>query len=227
MRKTGMGHDAIQELMDNDTYMGPEKAISLGFADGYIFGELGQDGGDNPAGGIVAAGQQVIPEDKAVRLVRLIKGLGVEQKSDGGSAVDDTINKQEGGETKMTLDEFLAENPEAGAEIEQIKAQAREDGANTERDRIRSLDRIGTTVSAQMLDEAKYGDNPVDGPTLAYRAMVEGERLAQGYMKQAKADTDDSGAGLVGIGTPDTGGQGTDEADEMAAHVNNRRKGGR
>lgn len=76
-----------------------------------------------------------------------------------------------------------------------------------------------------MLQKAKYGENPIDGPTLAYQAMVDGDKLAAAYMKAAQEDSENSGAEDVGVGTPDAGEPQTDEADEMAAYVN-KTKGG-
>lgn len=147
----------------------------------------------------------------------------IEQKT-GVAAVSD--KKQEGGKTNMTLSEFLAENPDAKAEMEAMTTEARAEGQKAERERIQSLDAISGTVTAEALKDAKYGEKPIDGPTLAYQAMTNGEKLAAAYMAAAKKDSEESGADKVGIGTPDAGQEQTDEADEMAAYVN-KEKGGK
>ena len=126
----------------------------------------------------------------------------------------------------MTLEEFLKENPEAKGEIESMTAAALAEGRKAERERLQSLDAISATVTADALHEAKYGENPMDGPALAYQAMVSGNKLAAAYMAAAKEDSTLSGADSVGLGTPDAGEEQTDEADEMAAHVN-KAKGGK
>ena len=126
----------------------------------------------------------------------------------------------------MSLTDLLAEDPEAKAELDAMIAAARAEGVNAERKRMQSLDAISNTVTAEALNNAKYGEDPIDGPTLAYQAMVSGDKLAVAYMAAAKEDSDQSGATKVGVGTPDAGEEQTDEADEMAAHVN-KTKGGK
>jgi hypothetical protein len=88
-----------------------------------------------------------------------------------------------------------------------------------------SLDAIAKTVTPEALHEAKYGENPTDGKTLAYEAMVKGEKLAQAYMTDAVSDNVNSGAQDVGEGNPDEGTEGTRAADEMAGYINNMKGG--
>ena len=120
----------------------------------------------------------------------------------------------------MTLKEFLAENPEGKTEIDDLLNEALARGTSEERERLRTLDAISATVPAEMLAEAKYGKNPVDGPTLAYQAMVKGEKVAAAYMTSAIEDVKASGSMDVVIGTPDAGMEETDESDELADYIN-------
>lgn len=237
VRKTGKSREEIQKLMDNNSYMSPQTAIEQGFIDGYMFGDPnGKDdsGAEELAGKIVAADMPIIPEDKAKAIIQAIKladdpETALKQpdtQNIGNIAVSDNTKTIEGGKTKMTLNEFLAENPEAKWEIDVIAAEAEEEGKKAERKRLQSLDAIAKSVTAEALNDAKYGENPVDGQTLAYQAMVNGEKLAAAYMVEAQEDSKKSGAGDVGIGVPDAGEEQTDEAAEMAAYVN-QMKGGK
>lgn len=246
VRKTGKSREEIQNLMDNNSYMSPQTAIDQGFIDGYMFGNpnAGETGAENLATIIAAADTPIIPEDKAKLIIQAInlseEGLsnGVEQTRKNGKAAPSQQSVQnfgimavsdiskKGGKTKMTLKEFLAENPEESAAVDKMLADARAEGTKAERERLQSLDAIAKTVTAEALQDAKYGENPVDGPALAYQAMVNGEKLATAYMAAAKEDSINSCAGDVGIGTPDVGEKQTDEADAMAAHVN-KTKGGK
>jgi hypothetical protein len=54
---------------------------------------------------------------------------------------------------------------------------------------------------------------------------VNGDKLAGAYMQNALRDSSDSGVDNVGIGTPDAGQEPDNEADEMAAHINNLKGG--
>lgn len=253
VRKTKKSREEIQNLMDNDSYMSPQTAIEQGFIDGYMFGNPNKESNpENLAKNIVAADTPIIPDDKAKALKQLIinknqgndelgefaKAIGegadlaitkrvapVQQKqNDRVAAVSDKTKK--GGKTEMTLTEFLEENHEAKAELDAMIAGAKTEGVTEERNRLQSIDAIAKTVTAEALQKAKYGDEPIDGPTLAYQAMVNGDRIATAYMTAAKNDSSSSGADEVGIGKPDAGQTQTDEADEMAAHVN-KAKGGK
>lgn len=231
VRKTGKTREEIQALMDNDTYMSPQTAIENGFIDGYMFEQPEEEKKDpeNFATQVVAAGQQmIIPEDKAKELMQALKVATSQQsvqQNIGEVAVSDKEkDNKEGGKT-MKLSEFLAENPEAQAEMDAATAQARTEGVTAERERMKSLDAIAKTVAPEALEDAKYGENPIDGPTLAYQALAKGDKLAAAYMADAMKDSEDSKAPEVGIGTPDAGQEKDDEAEAMAAHVNKQRGG--
>ncbi len=241
-RKTGMGREEIQNLMDNNTYMSPQTAIQYGFIDGYMFGEpnkkeAGEADVVNFVSSIVAADIPILPADKAKELMKAIcvmeqnvapvqqKEMRKNEQNIGAGAVSEYSNNRKG-EHEMTLSEFLEQNPEAQAEVNAIKDEAKSEGRQEERKRMQSLDAIAATVTKEALNNAKYGENPVDGPALAYQAMVDGEKLAAAYMAQARKDSEESGAEEVGIGNPDAGGETTDEADEMASYIN-RANGGK
>ncbi|MDE6052310.1 MAG: Clp protease ClpP, partial [Lachnospiraceae bacterium] len=244
VRKTGKSREEIQSLMDNSSYMSPQTAIEHGFIDGYMFGDPNakREGQEIVSTNIVAADIQLIPEDKAKNLIQLLVNAGQKevstviqegqpetilenQNEQKSSMAADSDKEKEGGKKSMTLNEFLTENPEAVAEVDAVRAAAKAEGKKEERDRMQSLDAIAGTVAAEMLYDAKYGENPLDGPALAYKAMVTGEKAAAAYMTAAKMDSEESGVGDVGVGTPDAGQEQTDESDEMAAYIN-RTKGG-
>lgn len=256
VRKTKKSREEIQALMDKNSYMSPQTAIEQGFVDGYMFGDPNkkEENTEGLATNIVAADIPIIPEDKAKNLIQLITKAEAGSKSNMKNLMQNTeavatsqrevsqmneeqqimqvtgkstvSDKMKEGRTKMTLSDFLKENPEAQAEIDAVAAKARTEGEKAERDRIQSLDAISNTVTAEALHDAKYGENPIDGPTLAYQAMVKGDKLAAAYMTAAKTDSAESGVGEVGIGTPDAGQDPIDdEADGMAAYVNKKRGG--
>lgn len=221
VRKTGRSRQEIQSLMDNNSYMSPQTAIEHGFIDGYLFGDpnVKEKKQEINATSIVAADIPIIPEDKVKNLIQLI----VNAEKNDQVVLQSKIDEKKG-RNNMTLSEFLKENPEAQSEIETIKTEAKINGQKEERKRMESLDAIAGTVAAEMLQDAKYGENPIDGPALAYKAMVNGEKIAVAYMASAMKDSEESGVGEVGVGTPDAGQGQADESDEMSAYVN-RRKG--
>lgn len=226
IRKTGKEKEELQQLMDDETYMAPERAIELGFADGYLFGAPGEKPKDTDVQQFVASEIQLIPEDRIKELaiamekskVAPVQPVATSQQNDKqnpANAVSDKKNKEE---ENMTLAELAKEHPEIQEEINSLMDENRKAGADEERARIQSLDAIAKTVTPEALNEAKYGEEKKDGKTLAFEAMVKGERIASAYLSDAKDDSQDSGAEDVGIGKPDD--EGASESDQMAAHVN-------
>ena len=96
----------------------------------------------------------------------------------------------------MNLEEFLAANPEAQAELDQrIEAAtkdavdaAREEGVTAERERMKALDEIAHGVTAEALADAKYGD-VCDAKELSYRAMMDEKLRMASYMAEAISDS--------------------------------------
>lgn len=238
-RKTGKGREELQQLMDRNTYMGPELAIEYGFVDGYIYEKTQakkQEGMAAFVHSVAASSTPLIPADKlrdlAVALKNNVKEEVAPVQPDGQANTGQNIGDKEagsdnkaekGGVKRMTLEQFLAENPEGKTELDKLICEAMNSGETKERERLKSLDAISATVPANMLEEAKYGENPMDGPTLAYQAMVKGEKAAAAYMADAMKDVEESGSNDVGIGTPDAGQEQSDESDEMSRYINQTR----
>jgi len=148
----------------------------------------------------------------------------VKADSDKKQSAGNAEEGEKGENRKMTLEEILAENPEAEDEVRGLLEQAREEGAEGERERLQKLDAISASVEAGILNAAKYGENRMDARELAYQSLVEDGKKAENYMKNAMKDSEDSGVPDVGPGSGD--GQPTDESDAMASYVN-KKKGGR
>lgn len=131
----------------------------------------------------------------------------------------------------MGLQEIMAENPEISNEIEEMTAAARAEGLAEgiaqERSRMNSLDAIASRVSAEALYDAKYGEEPMDGQTLAFKVMQEDAAKGDTYMANAREDSQESGGEDVGVGEIHAGEENKDEeiAEAMAAHVNERKEG--
>lgn len=232
VRKTGKSREELLQMMKDETYMDPKSAIKEGFIDGYIFGDPNERT-DQPSniGKAVAAEIPMIPEDKIKQLAMAMKKAEEEkngkvapvQQKDGQITVDNAVSgdihhEEEG--KNVNLKELLEQNPEAKAEMDAAIEEAKVSAKKEEQERIKSLDAIAGTVTAEALEEAKYGENPKDGQTLAYEALVSGSQMAKNYMKQAVEDSEQSGVEEVGTGTPDAGQAQTDEADELAGYVN-------
>lgn len=226
-KKTGMSREEIQHLMDGNTYMGPQRAIELGFIDGYIFDQK-TDHAENLAQTVVAAEIPIVPEHIAKEIMAMYKNQTAAPAQQEAN-LQDTAGEphEEKGEVIMTLEEFANQSDEARAEVEELKREMREQGVTSERERMKALDALEGLVINDDIKEAKYGEHPIDAPALAYQSALKNRKMAAGYMANAVADAKGSGAADVGVGEVDTGEAETNEADEMAAYVNKRRGGNR
>lgn len=227
VRKTGKSREELQQMMDNETYMSPARAVDNGFADGYMFGS--PDGGDEDTAAAnaslmmaVNAYVPLLSDEKAKELTALIKqNCG----SMTASEIESHVNSAEKGEKKMTLDEILGEHPEVRDEVNALVDAAAEAGADRERKRLEALDMIAQSVTAEALKEAKYGENTMDAKELAYQALMQDGAMAADYMKNAVEDAEKSGAEDVGAGSLKDAP--VDEAEEAAALINKKRGGKR
>lgn len=252
-RKTGKNADELQRMLDKDTWMSPQEAIDQGFADGWIHGE--------PAGEIqvAAAETSIISLEKARQFLSMMKSKtgfketnielspeqiatlpeelrGATNAENGGDAFQDkdTINNNENGGRDMKLDEFLAANPEAQAELDQkinagvdaalteLVSAAREEGAANENARLKELDEIAMSVTPEALEEAKYGENRIDAKTLAYEAMKNEQIRRSEYMTAALEDA--KAANEVGAQPAEDPEQSNDGA-LMAEYTNSKKEG--
>lgn len=210
VRRTKKSREELQELMDHNTYMSAQKAIENGFVDDFMFG--------NPEELVVVNSEAPVFTEEMVRKF----AIALKRQDDSGNA-DSDIQKKEGkeGEKKMTLEEFLEKNPEEKAKVDKMASDARQQGITEERGRLRDLDKIAHSVSANDLEDAKYGENPKDAKTLAYEAMVDDTKKCAAYMKNAVADSEESGAVDVGSPAPEDEEESSKkDADFLAGYVN-------
>ena len=150
-----------------------------------------------------------------------------EQNSGDLSTSDKSIvdNEEEKGECAMTLEEFLAQNPEAKKEVDKMVEDAKTDGVLAERKRMKGLDSIAASVTDEVLKEAKYGENPIDAQTMAFNALKADGMKASAYMQNAVEDSDKSGVNEVG-GSESDSDDPVDDSDALASYVN-KKKGGK
>jgi ATP-dependent protease ClpP protease subunit len=242
--KTGKTRDEIQELMDNETFMGPSRAVELKFVDGLIDRESQSakegttDSQVTPEQELVqmaaSASSIVVSEEKALEVLTALElaknapaHINITSPVDLDLTYTDTdpeIKNEEGG-LKMGLKEVLAENPELQTEIDQLTSEAYANGVSAERDRLKELDDISATVPAEMMADAKYGENVMNARDLAYQALLSGQKAASAYMENVIDDSSKSGAANVGAGEVDTGEDTEDKAGDQLAGFVNAKKG--
>lgn len=230
-KKTGLSREEIQNLMDNDTYMSPAKAIEKGFINGLMPGMDTKDGKEGTINAVasVVAGMfnsfaYAVPEDKAALLKKVIMD-GTRQQDTGNNATGNNhvpVKENKEGENKMTLEEAMAKNPELKEELGSLLKEAEAKGVTGERNRLKELDAISASVAQEALNNAKYGEKPLDAKEFAYQAMLDDKIKMSAYMPDAVSDAEEAGVNNVGI-LPE-GSEVSNEADELAAYANKRKE---
>ena len=218
--KTGTDTDTLRSMMTKETWMVGQTAVDKGFAN-TLLGEGG------PA--------MTLSADKKVLLVagvrhdvksfRNIPGeIPVNQGdpavhaagTNKNTRTDNRAGGNEGGNNPMTEQELRAQHPELVASIERAAVEAaRTEIVASERARLQAIESIEAQIGdAQLIADAKYGENACDAAQLALKAMQKQAALGAAHLAGVKNDAANSGAGDV-TGNPN-GGNSDNGEDDMA-----------
>lgn len=215
--KTGLEVDQLRSMMTRETWMVGQEAVANGFANTLL-----EDGG--PAASLSA--------DKKVLLVAGIRhdvstfkhipgAIPVSNRITAVPAAGDKnkpatkANTPKEEKDTMTIEEIRAQYPDLVAQIEQqAAATARTEAITQERERLQAIESIEASVgNAQLVRDAKYGDNPCTAEQLALKAMQQQAALGTKHLADVAADNKDSGAGDVGA-APNGGEEGSETDDK-------------
>lgn len=198
--KTGDEVDHLKSMMHKETWMTGKEAIDKGFADELLDGadpDMKMCGKDV----LMVAG---IRHD--VKGLHVPESLGIERISAAAMAEDiepegETEESQKG-ETKMSFnntDELRTAEPQLVSQIEAEAAdRAVAQAVADERARQRAIDEIAAVVGDdELVQEAKYGENPCTAEQLALRAMQAQAALGAEHLENVAADNAASGAQKV------------------------------
>lgn len=204
VRKTGKATEEVRQMMTATTYMSGRKAIEKGFADELL------DDAEDPDISVSADRHILYACGRKMRVAamgQLPEGIRThidtiesddDAATEGAEVVGADNNPPEEGETKgghktMTWEEFLAQNPEAAQEA---LAQARAEGAATERQRIEQIDTMTGVFPPEALADAKY-TNPCTAAEMAFREAQKMAQQGKTFMNQLQSDYQESGAAAV------------------------------
>lgn len=120
------------------------------------------------------------------------------------AAVPPIVNKTEeiGGTEEMeikNLEDLRQAYPEYVAQIENAASKkGSEDAINAEKERIKAIEEIESTiVDKELIQEAKYGENPMTAEQLAFKAMKKQAETNASMLESIKNDSQASQAGRV------------------------------
>lgn len=193
VRKTGKSETQILHMMSDTTYMTGREAIDKGFAN-----ELTE--AEEPLQIAASANRRTLYVGQ--RKMHLAPGMilpdsipTVETGAVPVTANKNQVDNNEGG-TQManTIEELRAEYPDLVAQLAQEERAA---AVQEERSRIRDIDDVAGLFSAELVTNAKYGENICTAQELAYRAAKAAKKNGSQFLSNMAADAHASGAAAV------------------------------
>lgn len=193
VRKTGKSETQILHMMSDTTYMTGREAIDKGFAN-----ELTE--AEEPLQIAASANRRTLYVGQ--RKMHLAPGMilpdsipTVETGAVPVTANKNQVDNNEGG-TQManTIEELRAEYPDLVAQLAQEERAA---AVQEERSRIRDIDDVAGLFPAELVTNAKYGENICTAQELAYRAAQAAKKNGSQFLSNMAADAHASGAAAV------------------------------
>lgn len=208
-RKTGKTEKELLDMMSAETYMPGEEAVEKGFADEL----LESDSELNIAACADRTALKINGEYFSLMGLKCPDNIPLaiepEQTEGKGVAIDNNSgNNKEVYIVAKNLKELQAENPELAKAVEdeiknaclqQGKSAAEEavqkaakEAVEAERKRLAEIDEIAPLFNAELVNEAKFGDNSCTAAELAYRAAKADVKKGADYFEKMKKDTAES-----------------------------------
>lgn len=211
--RTGRTKDEIKALVDRETWMTGQDAVDQGFADEVVGGEvqpvtmkLTPDRATMMVNGYPVAARcvsnipetvQVMSEDEWAEMST--PESGVEPHNNSAQPAPQVCeNTHSDGGIKMeikNIDDLRLAHPDL---VSQIVNEAQATAIQNERSRISAIEEIEASIgNAELVKNAKYGENPMTAEQLAYAAMRQQAAIGANMLTQMQADANDGGANAV------------------------------
>lgn len=219
-RKTGLSDTILMHMMSDTTYMTGKEAVEKGFADELLDAE--------PLSIAASAdGRSLFMNGKEMHLAPgmfapdFIPTVNPDAQASVETDKTPVVIGSKGG-YPMTKEELRAQYPEQVAEVE---AEARASVDNTEainaavqaeRDRLSAIDEVAPLFDAELVHEAKYGENPCSAAEMTLRAAQSAAKKGSQFLADVDNDTQSSGANGVKEAPPVEDGTGEEDVVKQA-----------
>lgn len=209
---TGLDEETIRSAISKDTYMTGQEAVDNGWAH-EVIGSEGEDPVNvklNPTkshlmanGHAVAAcifgklpeNIQTMTEDEWAEMSTPESGAEPHDTSEkpAQQARNNTHSNNGGNEMDIkNLDDLRTAHPDL---VAQIVADAHATAIQNERNRLADIEAIEASVGdAELVKNAKYGENPMTAEQLGYAAMKKHAELGTNMVNAMKKDAEEGGA---------------------------------
>lgn len=199
---SGRDADEIKRMVDAETWLTGDEAVEAGLADELISADeditmsLTEDGKHIVVNGVQLStrGMHNIPAGLPIMPANLIGSnaatlVAIDKKSSEGGISMEIKNIED---LKTAYPELMEQ-----ARVEAFDA-GKSQGAFDERARLQEIDTIAKNIpDEQLVQDAKYGDKPLNAEQLALKAMQEIDFTKATALQNLAADTVDSGVNGV------------------------------
>lgn len=208
VERTGKTKEEISKMMDEETWLTGEDAVREGFADSIEKEDLQFSNG--------VMNQKMLIVNSISHDLSSFKNFPSEKLKIKNSTENDSLilpirvpmnensleplniqheNQNTPKEVKkiMNLEQLLAEHPNLVAEIQNV---AKEEGRKEERARIKEIEEISNSISAELVKKAKF-EEPVNAERLAFLALQNNAQNGKKYLNDAMDDANLSGGEAV------------------------------
>ncbi|WP_244911688.1 Clp protease ClpP, partial [Brevibacillus brevis] len=176
--KTGLSQNELSTLMNRETWMTAQEALAKGFIDEIMFDD------SNQLSAVAHAGIEMIPQ----QVIDRVRNEIMKFQTEGASFMQVTNQTQVIDPQPPTASNAAPQPPVPN------QAQNTQDATAQERERLRAIDAIAANIDPALVNEAKYGENPMTAADLALKAMQEGKMINNGLFNAAVAANQASGA---------------------------------
>lgn len=212
--RTGQSKTKLKHLVEAETWMTGEDVVNQGFADEVIEG-------------------QVTMSMSADKSLFYCNGIPMQTKNfgvfpEGVKITKPTVQEpvEDKGGKQMTLEELKNQHPDLVKQIEDAAKEtadisgAEQKAVNAERQRIKDIESIEASIAdKQLVQDAKYGEKPMNAKDLAFVAMQKQASLGNTFLQNMQNDAQTSGTADVSA-TPPKNEQEEKDAADMAAVLN-------
>lgn len=180
-------HEEAKQFIDGETWLTGDEAVKKGLADEVV------KTAEEPV-------QDTLTQKIMGKMTAAYKAQFPTAAIPAGIPPFANTNPQEtGGKKDMdfkNIEELKAAYPGLIAEIENaVKADAVKDGTEAERQRIKSIEAIENTIADKgLIDNAKYGENPMTAEQLALAALQAQAKIGANMLNSLEGDAKASGA---------------------------------
>lgn len=205
----GVSYEEARHFIDGETWLTGQEAVDKGLADEVI--DFGEE--DEEEEGLF---------NRFMKRVQAVYGAPAANTATP-AAVPPIANKNTedntGGSEEMAfsnIEELKNAYPEYVAQIEKAARESvQNQGAEAERARIRAIEEIeGSIADKKLVNDAKYGENPMTAEQLALKAMQAQAKIGANMLNSMAEDFKASNAGDVSA--EPSGAEETEEEKELA-----------